>query len=71
MFVSEDMRRFRERTCDTHNRKLNSLVVNNNIRPCNHEQVIFNYSSIVLSPRMEILLAYGLDFCLPVHKLDF
>ena len=29
------------------------------------------YSLLTLSPRLEFLLAFGLDFCLPVYKLNF
>ena len=55
----------------THDRKLTSLGIKNNLDPCEPDQVIFNYSSVHLSSRLRTLLAYGLDFCLPVYKLNF
>ena len=55
----------------THTQKLNSLGVNNSSEPFNPDSVIFNFSSVTLSPRLKIILAYGLDFCLPIFKLDF
>ena len=54
-----------------HERKLFNLGVKNNIEPCNPDEVIFNYSSLTLDQRTKFLLAFGLDFCLPVFKLDF
>ena len=32
---------------------------------------VFNFSSVCLSPRLKILLAYILDFSLPINRLDF
>ena len=32
---------------------------------------MYNYSNISLSTRIKTLLAYELDFCLPVYKIDF
>ena len=31
----------------------------------------YNYSNISLSHRIKTFLAYGLDFCLPVYKINF
>ena len=36
-----------------------------------HGITTLNFSSISLSPRMRTLLAFGLEFCLPVYKLNF
>ncbi|KAG1658491.1 hypothetical protein GQR58_022937 [Nymphon striatum] len=45
--------------------------INNDISPCDPDLVIHNYCDIVLEPRVKFLLAFGLDFCLPIFKLDF
>ena len=47
-----------------HNRKLLNLGINNDLNPCNPNCVVFNYSSIELSPRLRTILAFSLDFCL-------
>ena len=56
---------------EIHQRKLQSLGVSNDLAPCNPDNVIFNFSSETLSPRLRTIMAFGLDFCLPVWKLDF
>ena len=55
----------------SHNRKLSNLGINNDLNPCDPNRVVFNYSSIELSPRLRTILAFGLDFCLPVYKINF
>jgi hypothetical protein len=62
---------FRKTTRQTHQKKLDNLGIHNGIHPCNPDKVVFNYSSYSLEPRTKFLLAFGLDFCLPVFKLDF
>ena len=62
---------FSQKTKITHRKKLEDLGIHNEISPCNPKKVIFNFSSTALSPKIEFLLAFGLDFCLPVYKLDF
>ena len=52
-------------------RKLQSLGVSNDLAPCNPDNVIFKFSLETLSPRLRTIMAFGLDFCLPVWKLDF
>ena len=56
---------------DIHTKKLKDLGIYNNLDPCNPDNVIFNFSSINLSPRLRTLLAFGLDFNLPIYKLNF
>ena len=41
------------------------------LQPCDPDKVIFNLSSRTLSSRIKTLLAFGLDFKLPVWKLCF
>ena len=55
----------------THKKKLYDLGASNDIAPCDPNKVVFNNSSVTLSERVRLLLAYGLDFCLPIYKLDF
>ncbi|KAG1651055.1 hypothetical protein GQR58_027516 [Nymphon striatum] len=62
---------FFSRTLLIHEKKLNNLGINNDISPCDPDLVIHNYCDIVLEPRVKFLLAFGLDFCLPIFKLDF
>ena len=47
------------------------MGINNDLAPCDPDKVIHNYSSLVIPDRIRFLLAFGLDFCLPVYKLDF
>ena len=54
-----------------HDRKLRKIGIDNDISPCDPSNVVFNYSSIDLPSRTKTLLAYGLDFCLPVHSINF
>ena len=65
--VEEQMRKIR----DDHTRKLRDLGVNNDLSPCNPDKTVLNYSSVSLSPSLKTLLAFGLDFCLPVFNLNF
>jgi hypothetical protein len=48
-----------------------NLGIDGVVKSCDPDKVIFNFSSVQLSPRIRTLLAFGLDFCLPVFKLDF
>jgi len=70
-FCNRENEAFRNKTLATHHKKLSDLGVNSEIRPCDPNRVVQNYSSISLSPRLRTILAYGLDFCLPVYKVDF
>ena len=54
-----------------HNRKLTNLGINNDLNPFDHSRVVFNYSSIELSPRLGTILDFSLDFFLPVYKINF
>ena len=62
---------FEATTARTHADKLGSLGINNEIKPCNPDDVIFNYSSVNLSERLKTLLAFGLDFNLPTYNINF
>ena len=69
--VSCSVKEFRRSTEETHRRKLFKLGIKNELSPCDPDKVIFNFSSVCLCKRTKFLLAFGLDFCLPVYKLDF
>lgn len=54
-----------------HSRKLRDLGIYNSLQPCDPKKVIFNFSSKPLPNRVRNLLAFGLDFKLPVWRLNF
>ena len=58
-------------TATIHSRKLHSLGINSEVKPCDPRRVIHNFSSVFIPERVKFLLAFGLDFCLPTFKLDF
>ena len=70
-YVSQRTEESRTATSLTHTKKLENLGVRNDLEPCNPDAVIFNFSSVTLSPRLKYLLAFGLDFCLPVYSINF
>ena len=59
------------RTKSTHDKKLRNIGVHNDLKPCDPDKIVLNYSSVNLSFRIKTLLAFGLDFCLPIYKLFF
>lgn len=69
--VNKSIDEFKAVTEETHKNKLHKLGIQNEIAPCNPDNVIFNFSSHALANRTKFLLAFGLDFCLPIYKLDF
>ena len=54
-----------------HTRKLQRLGIHNAVQPCDPDKVIFNLSSKTVPSRVKLLLAFGLEFKLPVWKLNF
>ena len=70
-FVICDIDKFVTNTQTVHERKLNNLGIYNRITPCDPDKVIINLSSKQLTNRVKYLLAFGLDFGLPIFKLDF
>ena len=63
--------RFTESLKTVHSRKLGRLGIHGPIQPCDPEKVIFNLSSKPLPKRIKTLLAFGLDFKLPIWNLKF
>lgn len=55
----------------THERKLQRIGIHTDCQPCDPSKVIFNLSSKPVPNRIKFLLAFGLDFKLPVWKLHF
>ena len=47
------------------------MGLHNEIEPCYPDKVVLNYSSCSVSPRLKTLLAFGLEFRLTVHKLNY
>lgn len=62
--------KFRTDTLKTHEKKLLKLGIQNDLKPCEPDSVVFNYSSLKLSNRVKTLLAFGLSFCLPVYRIN-
>ena len=56
---------------DIHSKKLEKLGGCADVKPCDPDKIVLNFSSTVLPPRLKVVLAFGLDFCLPVTRLDF
>ena len=54
-----------------HSRKFERPGVPRTVHPCDTEEVIFNFSSKTVLARVKLLLAFGLEFKLPVWHLDF
>ena len=54
-----------------HRKKLSNIGINNEIAPCDPNKVIFNYSSCDIPNNIKTILAFGLDFCLPIYKLNY
>ena len=54
-----------------HTRKLQRIGIHGDCQPCDPDKVIFNFSSKPVPKRIKFLLAFGLDFKLPVWKLNF
>ena len=50
-------------------RKLSNLGIDNDFDPCHPNRVVFDYSSIELSPRLRTILAFGPEFACLVIKL--
>ena len=55
----------------THSRKLDNLGIVNSLKPLDPSRVIFNYSDYVLSQNESNLLTLGLNFKLPIFKIDY
>ena len=56
---------------DAQSRKLNNLGFLNRLKPLDPSKVIFNYSNYQLSSKESNILALGLNFRLPIFKLNF
>ena len=54
-----------------HENKLIALGVRPRVEPCDPSSVIYNFSDVTIPERVRYLLAFGLDFGLPVFRLNF
>jgi hypothetical protein len=70
-FLQRNNEKFRSMVRAVHERKLNTLGAQLQLSSCRPDKVIFNYSDTSLTQREQFLLAFGLDFNLPVYKLSF
>ena len=70
-FLKKAISNYEQKTSKIHLKKLENLGILNNIEPCDPNNVIYNFSSVQLSHRIRTLLAFGLDFCLPVFNLNY
>ena len=52
-------------------KKLLNLGIRSCLAPCHHDKVVHNFSSLCVSGKLKTVVAFGLDFKLPVLKLDF
>ena len=62
---------YTEKTALTHERKLKNLGLYNHLEPCDPNKIVHNFSSKAIPARVKNLLAFGLDFNLPIYNLDF
>ena len=70
-WTRQEIKKRNKSTLKTHQRKLANLGIHNELAPCDPSEVISNFSSLELPLRLRTLLAFGLDFCLPVHRLNY
>ena len=70
-FIKQSLNKFITYTSEVHKKKLKTLGIHNSIKPCDPSSVVINLSSIDISDHLKFLLAFGLDFNLPLFKLDF
>ena len=68
--IEKTNRNIKEKFSSQQMKKLHSLGITNKLCPVNPEDVIFNFSSIQLTDREKFLLALGLNFNLPVYKIN-
>ena len=55
----------------THEKKLNNLGISSQMHPLDPNKVIFNFSDRVLTDKERNLLTLGLNFNLPIFRLNF
>ena len=70
-FIHGHVENFKQQTSQTHRKEMEALGANPTLDPCDPDKVISNFSRFPLNPRIKQILAYGLDFGLPVYKIDF
>ena len=71
LYASRFIENFVATTQRVHRDKLERLGVKSELRPCNPDDVVLNYSSVPIPSRIKTLLAFGLQFGLPVFKINY
>ena len=70
-FIDSVVKKSVDKVKTIHNKKLERLGIRNSLTPLDPNKVIFNKSKRVLSDREKFLLSFGLNFKLPIFKIDF
>ena len=68
-WIDKEIQKHNKTTLLNHRKKLLNIRFNNKIALCNPQNVMLNFSSAIIYLHLQTLLAFGLDFCLPVYKL--
>ena len=70
-FIENSIKKFTEKISETHEKKLKNLGISSHMYPLDPNLVIFNYSNRILTDQERNLLTLGLNFKLPMYKLNF
>lgn len=71
VFLENSISKFTSKLKSTHKNKLESLGIHSHHSPLDPNKVVFNLSDRVISARERSLLTFGLNFGLPIFKLNF
>ena len=69
--ITGEVQQYSRKVQSTHSKKLRNLGIRPDLSPCDPNSVVHNFSSAILPNKVRTLLAYGLDFCLPIANLNF
>ena len=70
-FVDRCVSKYSSAIENTHDKKLKSLGITNNLNSLDPNKVIYNFSKRKLTSKEQALLAFGLNFKLPNFKINF
>ena len=70
-FIENSIKKFTTKISETHEKKLKNLGISSQMYPLDPNLVIFNYSNRILTDQERNLLTLGLNFKLPMYKLNF
>ena len=71
VFLDNCISKFVSKIKTIHEKKLNSLGIHTHHSPLDPNKVVFNFSDRIISAKEKSLLTLGLNFGLPVFKLNF